>query len=632
MKKDILWRTNVFLSLAILLGFSAVTFIDYDLSRGLFEKDVERVSSLTSEGIHYRIDALFAGPLNVALTMANDRLLREFLQNETGSPGEVAFVQGVSGYLMGYRKKYRYASVFLVSARTGRYYHFNGVDRIMTPGHPENEWYHRFLQSDEEYELNIDNDEASNDDVTVFVNCRIRDRDGSTMGVVGVGFRVDTLQTLLQEYEHGFGIRALLLDESGGIEVSTERSGYGEVFDDKRYPGLREKLRESGEKPGGYWYRANKENGYLVYRYISALQWHLIVDSDTAELDRARGKQLLHGIVVTAMVTAFVLFTVMNIVRKYNARIVRLTMAREQGRRNRFQKETAKLYENIYELDITHNRAGNEATAKYFESLGLPGNCSLDQAFLRITGTQIKEEFRGEYVDTFAPSRVREAFARGDDSLCCDLMQAALGEEYHWVRITARIFYWEEDRSIRMLAYHQNIDEEKRQEQRMVEKMHHDALTGLYNKAATQHKIDELLANNPTQAYAFFILDIDEFKRVNDTCGHAVGDLVIADFARKLKSHFRAGDVVGRIGGDEFAAFVEAPSRAWVEGRAEKLVASLHYRFESGGKSCPVSVSIGVALTSGGDAAFGTLYRNADIALYRAKKDGRNGYRIYAAE
>lgn len=130
------------------------------------------------------------------------------------------------------------------------------------------------------------------------------------------------------------------------------------------------------------------------------------------------------------------------------------------------------------------------------------------------------------------------AYKEGLESLRYDFMITHDGGyTYYWMRIIARIFFWEEDKSVRMLVYRQNIDSEKRRERLMTERMQRDFLSGLYNKAATQELTRRLLREKPNHCYAFFIIDIDNFKTVNDTCGHAVGDKVIADFSRKSNAN-----------------------------------------------------------------------------------------------
>lgn len=296
--------------------------------------------------------------------------------------------------------------------------------------------------------------------------------------------------------------------------------------------------------------------------------------------------------------------------------------------------EAAKgLYENIYEMDMTHNCAANEETRAYFESLGLPGDAPYERFLHHVAEKQIKAEHRQQYLDAFLPDNVLAAHANGTDSRVCEVMLSTDdGEAYYWLRITARIFFWDEDNSVRIFSFRQNIDEEKRRESRLSAQARLDPLTGLYNKAATEQHISETLAACKTEdrRFAFFILDIDDFKRVNDDFGHAVGDMVIREFALELKRQFRDTDIAGRIGGDEFAAFLPVPGRAWAERKACKLGAALHKSFMSETYAFSITASIGIALAPRDGKNFAALYRNADAALYQAKKRGKSGFTVYA--
>lgn len=633
MKKSIVLKTNLFVCAVILIGFSITSFISYRSNQGLFRQDIERVSTLTSEGIYHQIDSIFTKPINISLTMANDNLLKTFLSEEEQKLDNADFVENMRAYLLAYKNKYRYDSVFLVSTATNRYYHFNGLDRTLVPGDPENDWYYAFLKAGQEYTLNIDNDEAvdANNEITVFINCDIKGPDGATMGVVGVGFKVDHIQSLLREYEENFGVRAYLVDGTGAIQLSTDKTGYesANLFADCAYPDLKDKILADQEEAQSFWYAADHARGFLVTRYVPNLEWHLIIDNDTALLESTLSQQFWSGVAIVVIVIAFVIFTITGIIRKFNRKIIELTIAHEQKHQSLFQQATKQMYEKIYEIDITHNCVANEATAAYFESLGVPDNTRFDQALQIIAQKQIKEEFRQGYLDTFSPENVLRAYKSGVESLRYEFMLTEDGYTYFWMRITTQIFYWDDDQSIRMFVYRQNIDLEKQQEKRLLEQMQKDSLSNLYNKAATQNRIRQLLAEAPDRLYAFFILDIDDFKKVNDTFGHATGDCVIANFANILKEQFREEDIVGRIGGDEFVVFLAAPSRTWIEEKAQLLVAALRHEFVREEKCCQVSASVGVAVAPDAGTDFETLYQNADFALYQTKRHGKNGFTIF---
>lgn len=601
-------------------------------SVGVFEKDVEDVTDLASEGIYYKIDSIFTKPVNVSLTMANDSLLKEFLAEEQSRMEDETFIKSMRDYLYAYREKYAYDSVFLVSAQTGRYYHFNGLDRVLEQGNPENTWYYDFIADPHEYSLNIDNDEAGDNEITIFINCKIKDRDGTVMGVVGVGFRVDYLQELLKSYEDEFNVRARLADENGVVEISTHHTSYEpmNLFDDGSYDDMRDQLLSGREEMQTFWHTADRSREYMVSRYIENLDWYLLVENDTTDLNRHMKESLEQGIAVILMIVAGVLFTITTVIRRYNAQIIELTTAREREY-NKIRQDAAKeLYENIYELDITHNCAVGENTERYFESLGVPVKTPYSEALNIIADKQIKEEYRRGYVDTFSPEHVMEAYSQGVKSLTYDFMITNNGSDYYWMRIMACIYFWSEDNSVRMTIYRQNIDEVKRQETKLFEQMQSDPLTGLYNKAATEEMISEQVKGaEPGSSYAFLILDIDNFKHVNDTLGHSAGDFVISQFAQNIQSHFREGDIVGRIGGDEFAVFIPFTGMESLEKKVQQLVADLHTCITTEAGKCNVSASVGIAIYPGSGMDFETLYKNADLALYKTKKREKNGYTVF---
>lgn len=635
MKKNVLLRTNLFICIIIILGFFLTSLISYHSNNGIFKRDIEHISTLTSEGIFHQIDSLFTKPINISLTMANDSLLKTFLREEEERGDDEEFIQTMRDYLFAYKDKYDYDSVFLVSTHTNRYYHFeSGVDRILSEDNAENKWYYSFLQDAREYNINIDNDEvqSANNEINIFINCKIFFPDGEVAGIVGVGFAVDTMQEMFQDYEETFQLRAYLVDENGNIQISTNNTGYRktDLFQSCAYKEYKEDILSNQVDTQDFWYAADYKRGFLVTRYIPNLEWHLIIDNDTAALEAQLYRQLIIGITIIIIVVGIVLFVITSIMRSYNTQIVNLTIEKEKAHRTVFQSETEKLYENIYEIDITHKCAASEATESYFESLGVPGNLPYDKALPIIAKQQIKAEYREGYIKTFSPDHVLKVYEEGLDSLRYDFMITNDGGyTYYWMRITARIFYWEDDRSVRMLLYRQNIDREKRHELLMEEKMQRDSLSGLYNKAAAQKLTHKLLLENPNQSYAFFIIDIDNFKNVNDTCGHAVGDHVITDFAKKIQQQFREQDIVGRIGGDEFAVFVPVPDRDWAEAKAGMLSRTLYYEFSDNQKSCHISASIGVAISPEAGTSFETLYQNADTALYQTKEKGKNGYTLY---
>lgn len=295
-------------------------------------------------------------------------------------------------------------------------------------------------------------------------------------------------------------------------------------------------------------------------------------------------------------------------------------------------ESTKGLYESIHEFDITNNRAVGESTAAFFQGMGIPADIPYDAALRKITQHFIKVEHGKGYLDRFLPENVLAAFQNGTRSMVYELLSSFDGENYYWLRITARIFHWQLDNSVRMITYRQNIDAEKKHEMRLLEKLQLDPMTNLYNKAATERIITDILTcpDAGERVHALMILDIDAFKGINDTLGHAFGDYVITHFATTIKKQFRESDIVGRIGGDEFALFLtNIPGKDWIRKQAQALIASLCQDVSFDEKSCRISASIGIALYPESGSSFSVLYKNADAALYLTKRNGKNNFTIH---
>lgn len=161
----------------------------------------------------------------------------------------------------------------------------------------------------------------------------------------------------------------------------------------------------------------------------------------------------------------------------------------------------------------------------------------------------------------------------------------------------------------------------------------HDQLTGLLNKAAFESQVESKLSDR-TNDYVLLIMDIDNFKKVNDTLGHANGDKVIASTADIIKEYLRGSDIAGRIGGDEFAILCNIKDKDSIEESikviCERICNAFHdHYFEDNYK---VSVSIGASVFKKDGDSFNELYIASDKALYQSKKLGKDTYSIYSKE
>lgn len=158
-----------------------------------------------------------------------------------------------------------------------------------------------------------------------------------------------------------------------------------------------------------------------------------------------------------------------------------------------------------------------------------------------------------------------------------------------------------------------------------------DAMTGLLNAVSTRENVDVWLKNGECRGMqALIMLDVDRFKDVNDTYGHAVGDEALRQSAALLKRHFRGSDIVGRVGGDEFIVFMKnIPGGTIVSSQLEKLCQAFHAIRIAEAQDLRLTCSAGAALAPADGGDFDTLYKKADLALYSVKRGARDGFAIY---
>lgn len=215
---------------------------------------------------------------------------------------------------------------------------------------------------------------------------------------------------------------------------------------------------------------------------------------------------------------------------------------------------------------------------------------------------------------------------QGDDGYCC-----------------LEIVYipqWDDDRR-QILGIHvmaQDVTHRKVEQQRWMQAAEMDSLTGLANRAGFLVRLERALARSRDQRSLLVVmyLDIDRFKQVNDTYGHAVGDAVLKIFAQRLGTVLRPSDVIGRLGGDEFTVIIEGMRRSqYAAAAAAKIVAAMRKPFllPEHGLTLQLSTSVGVAVVQSDDTlSAAALLERADAALYEAKSAGRDGYRLRADE
>lgn len=200
--------------------------------------------------------------------------------------------------------------------------------------------------------------------------------------------------------------------------------------------------------------------------------------------------------------------------------------------------------------------------------------------------------------------------------------------EYVWHRTYYKSILGINGKVIRILGKTSNINSEMLEKSKMTEQLKQDSLTGIRNKAAVRDEIERLLAEQKAGIHAALLIDIDNFKMINDSFGHMFGDKVLITVAQKLLGLFCSTDIVGRIGGDEFFVFMKYTDTEQVREKAEQLCESIKQIYRGDAGEVTISCSVGIALYNKDGADYTTLFQKADSAMYQAKEDGKDQYRF----
>ena len=225
------------------------------------------------------------------------------------------------------------------------------------------------------------------------------------------------------------------------------------------------------------------------------------------------------------------------------------------------------------------------------------------------------------------------AFKNGKKKLSYEFISNENDIEYRWLRETVRLTQNMVTGHISAFFYVKNIDKEKNEKLVLKKEANCDPLTGLHNRKSFEELVNQHIENNGDETAALIMLDVDDFKKINDTYGHVFGDTVLCLFADKISEIFRSDDLICRMGGDEFVIFLKNITSSAVATKvAQKLCMSMHSWNLAGQNSFKASCSVGIAMYPKHGRDFTSLYEKADKAQYYAKKHGKNHSCMYREE
>jgi diguanylate cyclase (GGDEF)-like protein/PAS domain S-box-containing protein len=278
----------------------------------------------------------------------------------------------------------------------------------------------------------------------------------------------------------------------------------------------------------------------------------------------------------------------------------------------------------------------------YFE-VDLAGNFTFfNDAMCRLYGYS-KEELIGmnyrQYTDKETAKKVFQAFNKvyntGEHSKGFDWQVIRKDGVERYIEASVSLRKDSSDKPIGFRGIIHDITERKQIEQQINYMATHDNLTGLPNRLMFSQLLNQAIrsAQRHNRQLAVFFIDLDRFKTINDSLGHEAGDRMLKEMAKRFKKSLRAVDIVGRLGGDEFVILIEEVDElSQIANVAHKILSAAIKPMVLLGEECRITASIGISMYPGNGTDEHSLMKNADMAMYFAKEEGKNNYQFYSKD
>lgn len=377
-----------YLSLILLTAFSAIILLNYISARNSMKVEIVRSSlPLLRENIYTTIIRDLLPSMQVASLMANDSFLVRWVEN-----GEEE-VSEITSYLERIRSEYGFHSTFFVSDSSSRYFHADGINKVISSEDEHDVWYYDFVATGKKFDLDVDDDEMASDLLSIFINYRLENQAGELLGVTGVGIEMEGFSGFLSEQQDAFSRVIYLIDDSGFVQAHSDLSqveqvniqnteGIGSIADDI-----------IGHQTEAYTgqYKVDGRTTIITARYIPEIDWYVLVEHDEHAAMAGIRRHLLESLIIGF--TAFGLVLTLSIVtiNRYDSRMEKMVISdvltgaanrraleaalpRMLSRRNRQKNAVAMLLVDLDRFkalnDEFGHHAGDEVLKKFTEITG----------------------------------------------------------------------------------------------------------------------------------------------------------------------------------------------------------------------------------------------------------------------
>ncbi len=340
------------------------------------EENSESNSMLIAHMVNNGIENEFIRSIVVSETMSNDYSLKEYMKRSTSEPQDEVEAE-ITAYLDSIRNGFGYQMVYAVCDASRAYYTYDGIGKYIDIENDENDlWYKRFLEEGKHYDLEVDTDEASNWELSVFINTEITDEKGNFLGVCGVGMEMTGLQDILKQYEEEYNLKINLIDEKGIIQIDTDGKRIGQEFEDSQ---LLEKADSSD-----FYYEEGSQTSRMI-KYMEDMGWYIVVEDcnpdkiDVVELVTSSLIIFLIGLVMMGIV----FFVILSRERKASKELM------ERRRISLTDDMTGLLNRRAYDEDCMKLQENNLVSSKTIIMMDINGLKQVNDTYGHLAGDEL---------------------------------------------------------------------------------------------------------------------------------------------------------------------------------------------------------------------------------------------------